>query len=85
MSLQNLMQTINTKMTTICHLIKKGNVRKYNYEDGEYGMFAMRYKMIGLKDDYSIDTIDTAKAIKAGISVVGSPAATIISKMLTGF
>lgn len=36
-------------------------------------------------DDYSIDTIDTAKAIKAGISVVGSPAATIISKILTGF
>lgn len=52
MSLQNLMQTINTKMTTICHLIKKGNVRKYNYEDGEYGMFAMRYKMIGLKIAY---------------------------------
>ena len=39
-------------MLTIYHHFKNKNMRKYSYKEGEYGMFAMRYKMIGLKIAY---------------------------------
>lgn len=39
-------------MATIYHYFKNKNMRKYSYKEGEYGMFAMRYKMIGLKIAY---------------------------------